>query len=141
MSLAFETRAGYGFETASASYGDGASRGTDGFSIPGFFSVSDSGIDSRVENAFDGRDAGYGAAAAARQRLAHERAAREGAERSSRTSQFALNPFCERVRASEHAPRYRLDVLERAHGLAEIVERGAGVVEERPRVIHPMSRC
>ena len=71
MSLAFET-----------SYGDGASRGTNGFFGTNGFSVTDSGIDSRVENAFDGRDAGYGAAAAARQRLAHERAAREGAERA-----------------------------------------------------------
>jgi nuclear pore complex protein Nup205 len=80
MSLAFETRAGYDAGVVPASYGDGASRGTNGFSHG--FSVSDSGIDSR-ENAFDGRDAGYGAAAAARQRLAHERAAREGAERAT----------------------------------------------------------
>ena len=79
----FETRAGYDAGVVSASYGDGASRGTDGFS--GFSEAArnrESGIDSR-ENAFDGRDVGYGAAAAARQRLAHERAAREGAERAT----------------------------------------------------------
>ena len=32
---------------------------------------------------------------------------------------------CERVRAAEHAPRDPSRVLERRHGLAEIVERGA----------------
>ena len=31
-----------------------------------------------------------------------------GAERGSSVSQFALNPFCERMRAPEHAPRYGL---------------------------------
>ena len=41
----------------------------------------------------------------------------------------------ERVRAAEHAPRDPCRLLERRHGLAEIVERGAGVlVAERLRV-------
>tara|TARA_B100000459_G_scaffold90320_1_gene50927 strand:- start:416 stop:565 length:150 start_codon:yes stop_codon:yes gene_type:complete len=43
----------------------------------------------------------------------------------SRSFQGALNPFCERVRAAEHASRDPFRVFERRHGLAEIVERGA----------------
>ena len=57
-----------------------------------------------------------------------------GTEHGSRELQGNLNPFCERVRATEHAPRGPFDILERRHGLAEVVERGAGVVVERPRV-------
>ena len=38
------------------------------------------------------------------------------------------------MRASEHAPGGPFRVLERCHGFAEIVERGAGVTVERPRV-------
>ena len=56
----------------------------------------------------------------ARRRLA-------GAERGLRGSQFALHPFCERVCAAEHAPRGPFNLLGRRHGLAEIVERGAGL--------------
>ena len=41
-------------------------------------------------------------------------------------------PLC-RMRSAEHAPRVRCRLLERRDGLAEIVERGAGVVVERPR--------
>ena len=40
------------------------------------------------------------------------------------------------MRTTEHAPRKPRRVLERRHGLAEIVERGAGV-HERLRVIPP----
>ena len=43
------------------------------------------------------------------------------------------------MRAAEHAPRGPLHLLERRHGLAEIVERGAGVQVERRRVIPPQS--
>ena len=39
------------------------------------------------------------------------------------------------MRAAEHAPRDPFTFLERRHGLAEIVERGVGVLVERPRVI------
>ena len=39
------------------------------------------------------------------------------------------------MRAAEHAPRDPFHVLQRLHGLAEIVERGAGVPVERLRVI------
>ena len=60
-----------------------------------------------------------------------------GAERCSRGLQIALNPHCGRVRATEHAPRDPRRVLERRHGLAEIVERRAGVLVERPRVNLP----
>ena len=60
-----------------------------------------------------------------------------GAERGSRLSQAVLNTRGERVRATEHAPRDPLYLLERRHGLAEIVERGGGVLEERIRVIPP----
>ena len=38
-----------------------------------------------------------------------------------------LNIPHERVRATEHASRDPFRVLERRHGLAEIVERGAAV--------------
>ena len=41
--------------------------------------------------------------------------------------QIVLHYLCVRVRASEHAPRGPFRVLERRHGLAEIVERGGGV--------------
>jgi tetratricopeptide (TPR) repeat protein len=43
------------------------------------------------------------------------------------------------VRAAKYAPRSPCHVLERCHGLADIVERGAVVVVERLRVIHPHS--
>ena len=51
-----------------------------------------------------------------------------GGERGSRDSQIVLHVYCERVRATEHAPRGPFHVLERRHGLAEIIERGAGVL-------------
>ena len=38
------------------------------------------------------------------------------------------------MRAPEHAPRCPIRFLERRQGLAEIVERGPGVLVERPRV-------
>ena len=52
-----------------------------------------------------------------------------------RSWQFGLNPRCERVLAAEHAPHGSLGLLERRHGLAEVVERGGLVLVERPRVI------
>ena len=58
-------------------------------------------------------------------------------EHGSRVSQVALNVHCERVRATEHAPRGPFNLFERIHGLAEIVERGAGVVVEHPRATPP----
>ncbi len=57
-----------------------------------------------------------------------------GAEHDSRASrglQRVLNVHCDRMRAAEHAPRGPFRVLERRYGLAEIVERGAGVLAER----------
>ena len=51
--------------------------------------------------------------------------------------QIVLHYLCVRVRASEHAPRGPFRVLERRHGLAEIVERGGGVHVERRRVSPP----
>ena len=48
-----------------------------------------------------------------------------GAERGSRPSQGFPNPHYVWVRAAEDAPRGPFRVLERRHGLAEIVERGA----------------
>ena len=54
-----------------------------------------------------------------------------GAEGYSRAaSQCLLNLHCDRVRATEHAPRDPFYFLERRHGLAEIVERGAVVFVE-----------
>jgi len=38
------------------------------------------------------------------------------------------------MRAAKHAPRNTFRVLERRHGLAEIVERGAFVKVERRRL-------
>ena len=60
-----------------------------------------------------------------------------GAEGGSRLWYVALNPLCDRVRAAEHASRGPFRVLERRHGLVEIVERGGGVVVERLRVNPP----
>ena len=45
---------------------------------------------------------------------------------------MALNITYEWVRAAEHAPGGPFRVLERRYGLAEIVERGRGVIAERP---------
>ena len=47
------------------------------------------------------------------------------AERRSRSFHVALNFLCGRVPASKHALRDPSYLLERRHGLAEIVERGA----------------
>ena len=60
-----------------------------------------------------------------------------GAERGSRVSQVVFNPPCGWVRASKHAPRNPTRVLERRHGLAEIVERGTVVLVERRRANPP----
>ena len=57
-----------------------------------------------------------------------------GVERFSHDLQVFLNPSCHRVRTAEHAPRDRFYLLERRHGLAEIVERGVVVKKERRRV-------
>ena len=58
------------------------------------------------------------------------------ARSAARASRGAQSPLC-RVRAAEHAPRGPFRVLERRHGLAEIVERGASVLVERPRALQP----
>ena len=50
-----------------------------------------------------------------------------GAEGGSRLSQIRLHMRYQRVCAAEHPPRDPCHVLERLHGLAEIVERGAVV--------------
>ena len=61
-----------------------------------------------------------------------------GAERGSRLSQeVPTKSCCERVRSTKGAPRNPFGVLEGRHGLAEISERGAGVLVERPCVIRP----
>ena len=60
-----------------------------------------------------------------------------GAEHGSRASQGILDPRCVGVRAAEHAPRDPFCVLERRHGLAEIVKRSATGVDERRHVIRP----
>ena len=51
-----------------------------------------------------------------------------GAERGSRVLQIALNLYCSRVRTAEYAPRSPFRRLERRRGLAQIVERGVGVL-------------
>ena len=60
-----------------------------------------------------------------------------GAEDGSRSSQVALNSFCEWVRATKHAPGNPFRLRERRHGLAEIVERRARVLVKCPRVNFP----
>ena len=59
--------------------------------------------------------------------------ARSTTSRASRGLQRVLNVHCDRMRAAEHAPRGPFYILERRHGLAEIVERGIVVLVERPR--------
>ena len=49
-------------------------------------------------------------------------------EHHSCPSQIYLNISDKRVRAAKHAPRDPVRVLERRRGLAEIVERGGGVL-------------
>ena len=44
-----------------------------------------------------------------------------GAERGSRRSQSLLNPHCDRVCATKHAPRDSVRVLERLHGLGSLM--------------------
>ena len=59
-----------------------------------------------------------------------------GAERGSRAkSQIILDPYCIRVRATEHAPRVPCQILETRHGLADIVERRGWVLAEQLCVI------
>ena len=60
-----------------------------------------------------------------------------GTELGPRESQGPLNVLCERMRAAEHAPRGPFRVLERRHGLAEVVERGGGVIVEHLPVKPP----
>ena len=50
-------------------------------------------------------------------------------EHSSRVSQMEINPSCHRVCATEHAPCGPFRLLQRRHGLAEIVERGSVVLD------------
>ena len=60
-----------------------------------------------------------------------------GGERCSQPSQVSLNSLCERVRVTKNAPGSAFGILERCHGLAEIVERGAVVFIEHRRVMQP----
>jgi hypothetical protein len=52
-------------------------------------------------------------------------------ENCSSSAQIVPDCFCSRVRATEHAPCDPFHILERRHGLVEIVERGAVVFVER----------
>ena len=58
-------------------------------------------------------------------------------EHESRALQIALNCRCHGVRTTEHAPRDPFRVLERRHGLSEIVKRGPVVSVKRLRVKRP----
>ena len=51
-------------------------------------------------------------------------------ERSLRPKQFVPKGRCERMLATEHAPRDPFRVFERRHGFAEVVECGAGVLRD-----------
>ena len=57
------------------------------------------------------------------------------AEGGSQISQSFLNHPCHRVRAAQHASHGPFRVLERRHGLAEIVERGADISVARARAL------
>ena len=61
-------------------------------------------------------------------------------ERSARVPQLALNIHYGGVRASEEAPPGPFRVLERRHGLAEIVERGGVVLVTIPHFTSNASR-
>ena len=63
-----------------------------------------------------------------------------GAEDGSRVSHGYLDPRCDRMRATEHAPRDPFRGLERRYCLAEIVECGAGVPVERRRKNPPQPK-
>ena len=54
-----------------------------------------------------------------------------------RVSQRFLNLHNIRVRAAEHASRDPFRVLDGRQGLADVVERGCGVIVERVRVTQP----
>ena len=58
-----------------------------------------------------------------------------GAEDCSGVPQADPNRRCERMRAAKHAPCGPNRLFERRHGLMEIIECGAFVLVERPRVI------
>ena len=58
----------------------------------------------------------------------------ERRKRLSRYVEASSNESCDWVRATENAPRSPFHILERRHGLAEIVERGVVVPVERRRV-------
>ena len=60
-----------------------------------------------------------------------------GAGRCSHVPQASLIHSYEGVRWTEHAPRNPCRILERRHGLAEIIKRGAVVVVERYCVTPP----
>ncbi len=60
-----------------------------------------------------------------------------GGERGSRGSYIGLHVHRDRVRGSKHASRCPFNLFERRYGLAETVERGAGVLVERCRVSRP----
>ena len=60
-----------------------------------------------------------------------------GGERGSRVSQGRLHIHCEGMIATKHAPRGPPRLLERRHGLTEIIERGVGILVERLCVIPP----
>ena len=61
--------------------------------------------------------------------------AEQRCSRGSRVLKAQFDLHCERVRSTEYAPRDPFRVLERRHGLADIVERGASAFPERLRVI------
>ena len=60
-----------------------------------------------------------------------------GVEHVLRVLQSILNPFCEWVRVTEHAPRDPFNVLVRLHSLTEIVTCGGWVEVERIRINRP----
>jgi len=67
--------------------------------------------------------------------LTHQRFA--SAEHCSCVSQLLFNSRYERVRGTKHAPPGPFRLLQRRHGLAEIVERGAVISVNRHRVTQP----
>ena len=60
-----------------------------------------------------------------------------GGERGSHLLQVVFNTTYNRMLATKHAPGGAFRILERLHGLADIVESGAAVLVDRLRIIHP----
>ena len=72
-----------------------------------------------------------------RARAARVLVATDDASRAERVARLVFLNLYKRMRATEHTPLRPFHILQRRHGLAEIVERGVGVHVKRPRASLP----